>query len=89
MTRTFDEPKRTPAVAPSVATPSPMPMPLTKRPAPAAAPTFSPVYSSPPGRGLGVTTPPLDLVAKQLAAMLAAFPDGYVRGSPPPAAPST
>ena len=44
-----------------------------------ATPTFTPVYSPMPGKAAGVSNPPLDLVAKQLAPMLAAYPDGYVQ----------
>ena len=78
MTWKFDEPKRTPATVPSATIPSPR-MPIQRQAAPAANPTFSPVYSAMPGKAAGVTNPPLDMVAKQLAPMLAAFPDGYVR----------
>jgi len=80
MTWKFDEPKRTPAAVPSAAIPGPAPrMPIQRQAAPAANPTFSPVYSAMPGKAAGVTNPPLDAVAKQLAPMLSAFPDGYVR----------
>ncbi|HEX5716548.1 MAG TPA: hypothetical protein VF179_10340, partial [Thermoanaerobaculia bacterium] len=63
----------------SSALPSPAPHMPIQRQAAAAAATFSPVYSAMPGKAAGVSNPPLDLVAKQLAPMLAAFPDGYVR----------
>lgn len=78
MTRTFDALKRLPAAAPSTSPASQMP--VQRQPvAGATPPTFTPVYSAMPGKAAGVSNPPLDLVAKQLAPMLAAFPDGHVQ----------
>ena len=81
MTRTFAELKRPAAGLSAAGTAPPSPMPVQRQPAAGASapPTFTPVYTAMPGKAAGVSNPPLDRVANQLAPMLSAFPNGYVQ----------